>query len=135
MQSTLKERRFRSAPAVWMTLLVLLAVSPAAYSQSDAVSTMAGILLEMTHFPTEEHKETLAAISEDDDASEASRTIAEAIRNIEHKAQPEDVDELQKVAAGFSGSMAEQQLANIVLDFEHKASAEARDTLEALAQP
>lgn len=126
-------RTNRSAVAVFVFSLLTLLVSPAALAQSDAVATMAGILVDMQHFPSDAQKQTLAAISNDGSNSEATRTIATAIHNIQHKAQPDDVAALKKVENSADATDAEKKLASIVLGFHHMAGDEAKKTLGMLA--
>jgi hypothetical protein len=125
----------RSAPmASIIALFTLLFVTPFSFAASDAVSTMSGTVSGMNHFPSAEQKETLAAISGNENNSEATRAIADAIHDIEHKAKPDDVAALKKVTGDSSATEAEKQLSAIVLEFHHKAGADARKTLERLAQ-
>eukprot|EP00163_Fabomonas_tropica_P029956 TRINITY_DN6614_c0_g1_i1.p3 TRINITY_DN6614_c0_g1~~TRINITY_DN6614_c0_g1_i1.p3 ORF type:complete len:131 (+),score=18.40 TRINITY_DN6614_c0_g1_i1:1047-1439(+) len=120
-----------NAVAVAFMSLVALFLSPAAMSQQGAVATMAGILAEMQHYPSDAEKKTLAAISSDESNTEATRTIATAILNIQHKAQTDDVEALKGVAK--SGTEAEKQLASIVMNFNHQAGSDAKETLKVLA--
>ncbi|MDL0432654.1 hypothetical protein QPM17_16050 [Marinobacter sp. TBZ242] len=126
-------RTYRSAVAVFFFSVMTLLASPAAFSQSDAVAKVAGILSEMQHFPSDAQKESLAAISNDSSHSDAIRTIATAVRNIQHKAQPDDVSALKEVRDSASASEAEKQLASIVLDFHHQPSDQAKEKLKNLA--
>ncbi len=127
-------RKYRSAVAVFFFSMLALLMSPAALSQSGAVSTMAGILAEMQHYPSDAQKEKLTAISNNSSYSEAAHAIAMAIRDIKHKAQSDDVSALKKITQSASASKAEKQLASIVLDFNHQVSAEAQEKLKMLAR-
>ena len=123
----------RSAVAVFVFSLITLLASPAAFSQSDAVATMAGIVADMQHFPSDGQKQTLSAIANDESNSEATRAIAMAIHNIQHKAQPDDVAALKKVESSGAASGAEKELASIVLGFHHMAGDKAKKQLNMLA--
>lgn len=126
--------RIHSAPAAIVALFTLLLFAPSSFAESDAIPTMARIVVELNHFPSAEQKEALAAIKQNENNSEATQVIADAIFNIEHKAKPEDVVALKELAGNASVSEAEKQLAMIVMEINHVASPEAKQKLETLAQ-
>jgi len=116
-----------------IALFTLLVIAPVSFAESNAIATMARILTELNHYPSAEHKTMLAAISKDEDNSEASRAIAEAIHNVEHKAKDDDVATLKIVSEIESTTEEEKQLAEIVMNLNHSVSAETKKALEALA--
>jgi hypothetical protein len=120
--------------AAFIALLALLVLSPLSLAGPSAVPTLAGILAELNHYPSAAHKETLAAISQDEANSDATRTIATAIHNIEHKAKPDDVAKLTKIQGDDKATAAEKQLAAIIMELSHSANAEAKKALKALSQ-
>lgn len=127
-------RTIHSASAAVVALFSLLLLVSPSFAESGAVPKMARIVAELNHFPSAAQKETLAAIKQNENNSEATQTIADAILNIEHKAKPEDVAALKEVAGDASVSEAEKKLAMIVMGINHTASDEAKQKLKTLAQ-
>jgi hypothetical protein len=116
-----------------MMLAVVLAVawSPLIHA-ADNVSTMAGIVLSLQHFPSDADKAALAAIA-GGDASAAEKTIAETIAGIQHKASAEGMAALEAIAADESQPGDVRELAAIVAGINHVPSAEAKAALTELA--
>ncbi len=112
--------------------LVVVAAVPAIADDSPA-STLAGILIDMNHFPSEAQKEQLTAISDDADASANLRSIASAIAGIEHTPSAEAQAELNGILISEAASPEEKTLAGAVLRFQHALSVEDRAALEDLA--
>lgn len=103
--------------------LVVVAAVPA-IADASPVSTLAGILIDMNHFPSEAQKEQLAAISDDGDASDNLRAIASAVAGIEHAPSAEAQAELNGILVSEAASPAEKTLAGAVLRFRHAVSVE-----------
>lgn len=120
--------------AVIIALFTLLVVALPSFAESNAISTMARILTELNHYPSAEQKATLAAISKDENNSDATRAIAEAIHNVEHKAKADDVEKLKIVTETKSSTEEEKQLAEIVMNLNHSVSPETKKALEALVK-
>ncbi|MGB3610765.1 MAG: hypothetical protein WA987_10360 [Cellvibrio sp.] len=129
----MQRKTFSPITAV-IALITLLVIAPLSLAESNAIATMARIVAELNHYPSAEHKETLAAISQDEANSEATRAIAEAIHNVEHKAKPDDLEKLKVVSETESATEEEKQLAEIVMNLNHSVSAETKKALEALAK-
>lgn len=128
------QRKTSTLSAAVIAVFTLLIIAPLSFAESNAIATMAHILTELNHYPSNEQKETLAAISKDESNSEATRAIAEAIHNIEHKPKAEDVATLKIVSETESTTEEEKQLAEIVTNLNHSVSAETKKALEALAK-
>ena len=98
----------------------------------DNVATMAGIVLELQHFPSDDAKASLAAIV-NGEASDAEKTVAMAIAGIEHKVSDGDRAALAAIAADESQAAALRKLAGIVAGINHVPGAEAKAALQELA--
>lgn len=127
-------KRKTSTLSAAIALFTLLVIAPVSFAESNAIATMARILTELNHYPSAEHKATLAAISKDEGNSEATRAIAEAIQNVEHSAKADDVAALKIVSETESTTAEEKQLAEIVMKLNHSVSPETKKALEALVK-
>lgn len=128
------KRKISTLSAAVIALFTLLVIAPVSFAESNAIATMARILTELNHYPSAEHKATLAAISKDEANSEATRAIAEAIQNVEHAAKADDVAALKIVSETESTTAEEKQLAEIVMKLNHSVSPETKKALEALVK-
>lgn len=117
-------------------LLVLLSVmglmlgSQSALAASMAVRDMAGIMMNLKHYPGDAEKAKLKAIVADKASTEQERVIANAIMNLEHEAAAGDVDKLKKVMGDMSAPAEVRDLAGIVLHMSHKPSSADKSKLE-----
>lgn len=116
--------------ALVVTVAILL-VAPL-YADTDPISSMAKIMLELNHFPAEEQANTLKGIMADSTASAATRVIANAIVNIKHQATAQDKQVLASLAVDEKQSAGVKTLASVVRDFNHKVSPSQQQQLEAL---
>ena len=69
--------------------------TPALSAEDSSAETMAAILIDLNHFPTDAEKETLQAIVDDEAASEQERTVASAMINLQHKATAADKEKMR----------------------------------------
>ncbi|OGS90066.1 MAG: hypothetical protein A2061_09780 [Gallionellales bacterium GWA2_59_43] len=121
-------------------LLVLLSViglmlgAQSALAASAAVREMAGIMLHLSHYPSDAEKARLKAIVADKGSTEQERVIAAAITNLEHKVAAGDADKLKKVAGDMSAPAEVRDLAGIVLNINHKPSSADKSKLEAITK-
>lgn len=138
MKTLRKIRSATVAPIIALVAMTLFAPISFAGSHSsghsDPTATMAQMLSEINHYPSDEQKETLKGIKENESSSSAAQAIAKAIHDLEHKAQSDDVAQLEAISEDSSASEAEKQLAEVLLNFNHKADAEAQKTLKALSK-
>ena len=114
-------------------LTLLLAAAPA-LADENAAAALAGILADMSHFPSEEQKAELAEISSRDEVDEDLRTIADAIAGIEHQASDSAEAELQAIVDDPEAGEAEKTLAAAVIRFHHQPAEEDAAALQAMAQ-
>ena len=120
--------RFATAVA----LVALLITGQPASADTSAASTLAGILLTMQHFPSEEQKATLETIASDEQVDKDLRIIAGAISNIQHQVPDEEHAALQAIVDDPSASEAAKTLAAAALAFKHQLPAENSTALQAL---
>jgi hypothetical protein len=119
-------------------LLVLLSVaglmlgSQSAQAASMAVREMAGIMMNLKHYPGDEEKGKLKAIVADKASTDQERVIANAIMNLEHEVASGDADKLRKVTGDMSAPAEVRDLAGIVLNISHRPSASDKRKLEAM---
>ena len=110
-----------------IVLLCCTAMLPLIGNAYDSAEAMAAILLELNHFPTAAHKETLSSI-EGSEASAAQKQLAQIISRIAHKPSDADKALLQALLDSDAGT-AEKVIAKAVLNMNHKPQA---DDLQAL---
>ena len=117
--------------------LVLVAGSAAAAGHGAdphaPAATLAGILADMNHYPSDADRRELDAIAASDAVDDDLRAIARAIAGIEHTPSAEAEARLNGILASEAATEAEKILAGAVLRFEHKASVEDQSALERLA--
>ena len=121
-------------------LFVLLSVAglmlgaQSALAASAAVREMAGIVMHLSHYPSDAEKAKLRAIVAEKGSTEQERVIATAISNLAHKVAAGDVDKLKQVMNDMSASAEVRNLAGIVLNISHKPSKEDKRKLETMAK-
>ena len=95
----------------------------------EPVRTMAGILIDMNHFPGEADKAKLKAIVENDSASAHERTLAQAILGIEHTPSDAAKAKLQRIVEDESAPRDVRDLARAILGFQHKPGSDGKERL------
>lgn len=98
----------------------------------SAAKSIAGVLVNLNHFPSAEDKATLKAISEDEGTGPAFRAVALAVHNIQHAATAEDKANMAQVIASDMAEPEAKQLAEIVAGINHMPSADAKTALQAM---
>jgi len=120
---------------VWVMLLALFLGAFGAWAGegqargSDPVKKMAGILIDMNHYPAEADKAKLQAIANSEAASVHERTLANAILGIEHTPADNAKTELRQIAEDESAPQDVRDLAQAVLGFQHKPGDEGKKLL------
>jgi hypothetical protein len=117
-----------------LALLLLLGASPALVQADDAAAarTIASILTDLNHFPSDEDKAALMEIAGDSSNSEAYRTIAEAVHNIQHSATDADKARLSEIIDNGSAPADARALAEIIMGISHVPSDTAKVRLAAI---
>lgn len=117
---------------------VLLVAALGMFSQfamadnESAAKSIAGVLVNLNHFPSAEEKAALKAISEDEGTGQAFRAIALAVHNIQHAATAEDKANMAQVIASDMAASEAKELAEIVVGINHMPSADAKTALQAM---
>ena len=116
-------------------MLVVAIVSFAPFAVADdamAAKTIAGIVAELNHFPSDDQKATLMEIAGDDEVSDSIKAIAEAVHGIQHQPTDEAKTALQAIVADGSADATTKALAEVVMGLNHQASEEAKAALAAI---
>ena len=103
-------------------ILDVLISGQSAIAGGDAISTMASIMMNLNHYPSDSEKQTLNGIANNSAASEHERIMAQAMINLQHKASDADMPKLKKIMNDDSASADAKDLAGIILNLNHKPS-------------
>ncbi len=107
----------------------------AQFSMADnasAVKDIAGVVAGMNHFPSDQEKAKLMALSADDTLAEGVRDMASTVANIQHFANAEGKDAMARIMANDQAPDNAKALAGIIARFAHMASAEEKAILTAM---
>lgn len=117
-----------------LLLITALAIFSPLTMADDAAATktIAGVLVNLNHFPSADEKAALKALTEDESAGQAFRTVALAVHNIQHAATAEDKEALAALMANDMAAPAAKKLAEIVAGINHMPSADAKMALQAM---
>ena len=119
-----------------LSAIIFFAILPIAQlsiADDAAIGTMADIMINLKHFPSESDKQRLTAIVNSSDSSEAEIAVATAIANIKHQATAADKEKLSAIVADESTPAELRDLASIVLNINHSLSASDIAKLEKIA--
>lgn len=114
-------------------LFVLLPVTQNSFAADSAIGTMAEIVINLKHFPSDSDKERLSTIVDGSDSSEAEVAVATAIANIEHQAKAADKEKLSAIVADESAPAQLRDVASVVLALNHMANESDIAMLEKIA--
>jgi hypothetical protein len=112
---------------------LMLGAQPA-LAASTAVREMAGIVMNLNHYPSDAEKAGLRSIVSDKGSTEQERVIATALSNLEHKVAAGDAEKLKQVMNDMSAPAEVRDLAGIVLKISHKPSKEDKRKLETIVK-
>ena len=102
-----------------------------AIAASDAVKTMAGIMMGLNHYPSDSEKATLKGIV-DGDASDAEKACATAMINLQHSASAADKEKLGKIIADDSTPGPVRAMAKVIVNLNHMPSGDDKKVLKEL---
>jgi len=102
-------------------------------AQSNAVQTMATILLHFQHFPSDADKQSLQQITEDKSATKDERTVAQALMDVQHTAAAADKPKLEAIVKDDKAASSVKTLASVILNLKHTPSESDKEKLKALA--
>lgn len=105
-----------------VAMLVLIPLSQMTFADDAAIGTMADIVINLNHFPSDADKVKLSSIADSSDSSEAEAALATAIANIEHQAKAADKEKLSAIAADDSAPAGLRDVASVVLALNHTPS-------------
>ena len=112
----------------------LMLGAQSALAASTAVREMAGIVMNLNHYPSDAEKAKLKVIAAGKGSTEQERVIATAISNLEHKVAAGDAEKLKQVTGDMSAPAEVRELADIILKISHKPSKEDKRKLETMAK-
>ncbi|HAJ75251.1 MAG TPA: hypothetical protein DCM64_02235 [Gammaproteobacteria bacterium] len=99
---------------------------------ASATKIIAGVLVNLNHFPSDDEKVALQAVSSDETAGRGFQLIATAVANIQHTATTADKDIMTRIIASDRATARARELAEIVLGLSHAPSDEAKAALQAM---
>jgi hypothetical protein len=111
---------------------VALAATVAA-AQNTPVQTMAGILMNVNHFPSDAEKKTLQGIVENKTASEGERAVAQAMISLQHQVAAADKPKLEALVKDKATPEPVRTLASVILTFTHMATAADKEKLKKIS--
>jgi len=112
--------------------VLLWTAVPAAEAGGSAISTIAGIVMHLNHYPGNSEKQTLANIARDDHATAGEKALAGALMRMQHSVQGSDAAALRDLASDQQASHGERELADILLGISHHPSASDTRRLQSL---
>lgn len=115
------------------TALMWVAI-PAASAHDASIKNMAGIIMHLNHYPSDNEKQELAAIAGDDDLTPGERTLAGALMRMKHAVEGKDAAALRALAADKHAAPDERELADILLGIHHHPSGIDKQRLKALTE-
>lgn len=95
-----------------------------------AVSTVANILAQMEHNPTEHHRTLLTGIVSNPGNGEGPIALARAVLEFNHRLTDENREVVAALAEDESQDENLRQVAAILLEYEHMATEEQKEKLE-----
>jgi hypothetical protein len=126
----------RTAMKFHMLFLFLMITLGAhnALADSDAIRTLATIMMELNHYPTDADKAALTAITTADDSSAEEKAIAAAVLAINHQSAAADQPKLSAIVDDEAQPAALRAIARAVRDVNHKIRDADREELAKLTQ-
>ncbi len=98
---------------------------------ASSATEIAGIVSSMNHFPSDDDKAALMAISADDSLGEGVRAMATAVTNIAHAANADGKAAMADIIDGEAPDRF-KTLAGVVAGFNHMASADDKEKITML---
>jgi hypothetical protein len=116
------------------TVFLGLTASIANATESKAVQTMAGILTNLHHFPSDSDKQALMQITQDKSATADEKTVAQALLDVQHTVAAADKPNLEAIVNNDKAAGSVKTLAGVILNLHHMPSDSDKAKLQALAQ-
>jgi hypothetical protein len=124
----------RSITVLSALVFLGLGASIAGAAESKAVQTMAGILVNLNHFPSAADKQSLQQIADDKSSTADEKTVAQALMNVQHMPAAADKPKLEVIAGDAKASGGVKTLADVIARLNHHASDADKEKLKALMQ-
>lgn len=116
-----------------LVLVAIFSFSPLALADTDSArQQIAGILVNLNHFPSDADKAALMAIANDESIGQGVRMLANAVHNIQHAATAEDKTAMANLMESERAPASTKAIAAIVANINHMPSDEAKATLQAM---
>jgi hypothetical protein len=116
-----------------LTSIVLLhTTSIDAAGATDAICSIANVLLDFTHVANPSQKAKLQEILDDKTTTASEQLLAQALINVEHVARPDDKPKLEALIRDESAPRAVRALAAIISNLTHTPSEADRKELRRL---
>jgi hypothetical protein len=125
--------RYRVTLASALLLLVAFFVKPVVAQESQAVKTIAGILVTVNHFPSDEQKKTLQALAAESTTTAQEKVLIQALVGMQHRISAADKPKVEAVMKDANAPEGVKTIATILDTFLHTASAADKETLKKLA--
>lgn len=114
-------------------ILFLIAMLPGVAMAGAATNTMAGVLGEINHFPSDADVAALDKIGASD-ASAVEKQLAQIITRIAHQPGPDDKTALEKIIGMDDTAPAAKVIAKAILNMNHRPQAADLEALKALPE-
>jgi hypothetical protein len=127
--------RFDMRKLIRLSLLLPVAFASMAsvlVAAASPISTMAGIVLHLNHYPGDSEKKTLSTIVNDGHATAGEKVLATALIHMQHKVGSSDARKLTDLKNSVDASEQEKLLADVLLDLAHQPSADDKKRLQSL---
>ncbi len=111
---------------------MLVGMASMGLAHGNAVSTMAGIVMHLNHYPSESEKKVLTEIAQDAHATAGEKVLAGALIRMRHQVDAADAAKLRTLAADSQAGKDEREFADILLGIAHHPSAADRQRLQTL---
>jgi len=120
-------------------LLVAVFITPAAAqnapaaTNSKAVKAIAGVLMDIQHFPNDAQKKTLTSVAADGATTAQEKVLVQAILCMMHSINDADKPKVEAIMKDAAAPAGVKQIATILDHFLHMVNAEDKATLQKLA--
>jgi len=104
------------------------------FAGGSNVSTMAGIVMHLNHYPSAGEQKALDEIVNDKHATSGEKALAGALMRMQHRVGGADAARLRELIRDKHASKAEQTLADILLGIAHHPSGSDRQRLKAMIE-
>lgn len=116
---------------ICLLCVMTLAVQPV-LAATPAVREMAGILINLEHYPSAAEKSRLKELAASKEYTEQEKVVANTLVNLNHSAADADKAQLQQLMGDASAPADVRDLAGIILNLSHKPSAADKRKLQQL---